>query len=137
MSTVNRWTDVFFLHEFLKFENVHYFRNFPGDPKRKGRFPVLCLIHKLMKNENGWDYNTWFEIAADLGQATRLTTDPLNIKPKKDRLEFRKNFFTVRIIDVSNWIPANIKVRKTATRFKAAYAKLRNGTAYPSSKMER
>jgi hypothetical protein len=75
-------------------------------------------------NENGLDHNTWFERAADSGGATRLTADPLNIKPKRGRLEVRRNFFTVRVIDEWNRIPANIKARKTASSFKAAYANL-------------
>jgi hypothetical protein len=52
----------------------------------------MHMVHKLMKNENGSDYNMWFERAADSGQATRLTADPLNINLTKGRLEVQRNF---------------------------------------------
>jgi hypothetical protein len=93
----------------------------------------MHMVHKLMKNENRLDYNTWFERAADSGQATRLTADPLNIKPKKGKLEIRRNFLTVRVLDEGNRIPANIKARKMTTSVKAAYANLHDETVYPAS----
>jgi hypothetical protein len=97
----------------------------------------MQMVHKLMMNENGLDHNTWFERAADSGRATRLTADPLNIKPKSGRLEIRRNFFTIRVIDEWNRIPANIKARKTPSSFKAAYSNLRDETAYPAAETGR
>jgi ribonuclease P/MRP protein subunit RPP40 len=97
----------------------------------------MQMVHKLMMNENGLDHNTWFERAADSGRATRLTADPLNIKPKSGRLEIRRNFFTIRVIEEWNRIPANIKARKTPSSFKAAYSNLRDETAYPAAETGR
>jgi ribonuclease P/MRP protein subunit RPP40 len=85
----------------------------------------MHMVHKILKNENSLDHTIWFEKAVESGRATRITADPLNIKPKAGRLEVRRNFFTVRVIDDWNRIPSNIKRITTASGFKDAYVKLR------------
>jgi hypothetical protein len=41
----------------------------------------MQMVHKLLKSKDGLDYSVWFERAADSGRATRITADPMNIKP--------------------------------------------------------
>ncbi len=62
--------------------------------------------------------------AEESRRTTRITADPLNIKPRAGRQEIRRNFVTVRVIDDGNRIPVYIKKKPTASIFKAAYAKL-------------
>ncbi len=67
---------------------------------------------------------------------TRITADPMNIKPRSGRLEIRRNIFAVRVISDWNQIPAETKKKPTAASFKAEYASHREMTMH-SATMER
>jgi hypothetical protein len=93
----------------------------------------MHMVHKLVRKENGLDPGTWFEKAADSGRATRITADPLNIKPRAGRLEVRRSFLTVRVFDDWNRISSDIMRKPTATSFKAAHARIQEGTTYSAA----
>jgi hypothetical protein len=92
----------------------------------------MQMVHKIMKNENGLSSTTWFEKAQNARRATRITADPLNIKPNTGRLEIRRNFFSIRVIDDWNRIPKDIKNKPTAPSFKKAYARIREVMTDPA-----
>lgn len=52
---------------------------------------------------------------------TRQAADPLNIKIPAARLEVRKNFFSVRVCEMWNSLPSEIKNSKNARSLKMAY----------------
>jgi hypothetical protein len=54
------------------------------------------------------------------GGRTRQDTDPLNLKQGRSRLDLRKNYFTQRIINEWNKIPADIKQARNVAGFKAS-----------------
>ena len=56
---------------------------------------------------------------------TRVAADSLNIKVKNDRLEMRRNFFSVRVSSQWNLIPAHLKRMMPAHLFKGAYRRHR------------
>ena len=56
---------------------------------------------------------------------TRSAADPLGIKKVFGRTEIRKNFFSNRVIDPWNSIPANLKAETRKEIFKERYKKLR------------
>lgn len=61
-----------------------------------------------------------FERFADRGTAcTRMTADPLNIRPKRARLEIRRNFFSLRVIDDWNKLKPETKSKKSIEAFKS------------------
>jgi hypothetical protein len=92
----------------------------------------MHMVHKIMKNENGLSQNTWLEKAQNSIRATQVTADPLNIKPNTGRLEIRKNFFSIRVIDDWNRILKDIKSKPTVPSFNKAYAKIREVMTYPT-----
>jgi len=52
------------------------------------------------------------------------TYKPLNIKIKHGRLELRKSFFSIRVIEEWNKIPADLKNSPTREGFKKKYKEL-------------
>ncbi len=55
---------------------------------------------------------------------TRSATEPLNIKVRAGRIEVRRNFFTMRVIEYWNSILAAVKNITNGCKFKAAYKKM-------------
>jgi ribonuclease P/MRP protein subunit RPP40 len=71
------------------------------------------------------DHTTWFQKAENEPRAARNTADPYNLKVKHGRLDLRRNFFGIRVIEDWNRIPANMKSAEKSENFKAAYRKMR------------
>ncbi len=92
----------------------------------------MHLLHKIMHGEGGLQASTWFELASGTSHATRSGADPLNIRVKTGRLELRRNFYSVRVINDWNRIPQEIKSRPGIARFKAEYKKFRAGEMHPA-----
>jgi hypothetical protein len=90
----------------------------------------MCMVRKIMHEENGLDLRTWFEKAetASGGQVTRSATEPLNLKVRAGRLEVRRSFFIMRMIEDWNRIPAAVKSMTSGYKFKAAHKKMREHT---------
>jgi hypothetical protein len=67
--------------------------------------------------------DTWFtkNVTAEGGRTTRLAADPLSLRLAPARLELRKNFFSVRVCDKWNNLPAELKVSKNVQQFKNGY----------------
>ncbi len=93
----------------------------------------MHMVHKMLHAESGMDPEHWFEKASAGEQVTRRAADPFNIKPKYGRLELRRNFFSVRVEEDWNKIPAEVKSHSEAARFKRAYRKIRARTTHPAS----
>jgi hypothetical protein len=62
----------------------------------------------------------------------RIGIDPLNLRPQASRLEIRRNFFSQRVIEDWNNVPAELKQAKNVKYFKRGYRTLRekNGGAH-------
>jgi hypothetical protein len=90
----------------------------------------MCMVRTIMHKENGLDPRTWFKKAetASGGQVTRSATEPLNIKVRAGRLEVRRNFCTMRVIEDWNRILAAAKSMTSGYKFKVAYKKMREHT---------
>jgi hypothetical protein len=85
----------------------------------------MCMVHKILHGKGDLKAVTWFEMAGQGVRATRAGSDPLNIKVKHGRLDMRRNFFSVRVIDSWNQIPSDMKRIVKCENFRAAYKKLR------------
>ena len=68
---------------------------------------------------------TWFRSVSEMGRPTRSTADPLNLRPQASRLEIRRHFFSQRVVEDWNSIPATLKQARTVKVFKNGYRKLR------------
>jgi hypothetical protein len=89
----------------------------------------MQMVHKIMNGYAELDPETWFERETEPVHATRSITDPLNIKFSTGRLEVRRNFFSVRVIQSWNVIPIEIRQRTSPESFKRAYKAHREATA--------
>jgi len=85
----------------------------------------MAMVYKILSGKEKVDPGEWFTMAAEGGRRTRVAADPLNVTIRHGRLDIRKNFFTVRVTETWNSVPANIKSLKTLDGFKKAYAKYR------------
>ena len=81
----------------------------------------MCSTYRVLTGKDDVDPELWFEQAAEHGRNTRQAAHPLNVRPKRGRLEVRAHSFTVRCCDSWNRVPSEIKEKRTAAAFKAAY----------------
>ena len=69
----------------------------------------------------------------DSMRETRGTAHPLRIKQQRTRLEVRSNFFSQRVVEGWNKVPAVIKDARTVTSFiKRLYGAHRDNVAFAS-----
>jgi hypothetical protein len=92
----------------------------------------MAMVHKIMHGKGQLDHTCWFEKAVDGQRATRNSADPLNLRLNHGRLELRRNYFSVRVVDPWNKIPANLKSEPKTDIFRAKYKLLRANTMQPA-----
>ena len=63
---------------------------------------------------------------------TRSATGPLNLRQQAARLEVRRNFFSIRVVEEWNKIPSTIKMASSVTSFKNRYKKHRADMVVPT-----
>ena len=85
----------------------------------------MAMVHKIMHGKGQLDHSCWFEKAADGQRATRNSADPLNLRVNHGRLEIRRNFFSVRVIESWNKIPSDLKSETKNVVFRSKYKTLR------------
>ena len=85
----------------------------------------MATVHKILHGRDGLDYTTWFEKVENGPKATRSTADTYNLKVKHGRLDQRRNFFSIRVIEDWNRIPADVKRVEKSETFRAKYRTLR------------
>jgi hypothetical protein len=66
---------------------------------------------------------TVFVRADQTNLTTRSATGPLNLRQQAARLEVRRNFFSIRVVEKRNKIPSTIKMASSMTSFKNRYKK--------------
>jgi len=85
----------------------------------------MVQTYKIVTSKDRVNSETWFKSVTVTGRATRSAADPLNLRPQASRLDVRRNFFSQRVIEDWNSIPAQIKQAKSVQSFKKSYAKFR------------
>ncbi len=93
-------------------------------PSERRHQADMAMVHKILHGRGGLDYTTWFERAENRPRATRSTTDPYNLKVRLSRQDQRRNFFSIRIIEEWNRIPAEVKRMDKSETFRATYRTL-------------
>jgi hypothetical protein len=82
----------------------------------------MVLVYKILSNKCNIDREKWFDIDnLDAGPITRANTNGIRIRPPFARTDKRKNFFTVRVCEKWNSLPAKLKCAKNIGNFKRLY----------------
>ena len=84
----------------------------------------MAMVHRIVHGQSGLDPETWFEMAG-ARRNTRSAADPLTILVKTGRLDVKRQFFSIRVIEGWNEIPPDVKGEEKAEHFRARYKKLR------------
>jgi len=85
----------------------------------------MAMVHKLTNRRGGLDPAQWFEMAADGTRATRSAANPRNLRMRQGRMEVRRNFFSVRVVDSWNNIPDIVRAVGKSEQFQQQYKQLR------------
>jgi hypothetical protein len=86
----------------------------------------ILTVHKMVHGIGDIDTNIWFEKIT--GSAiTRARADPLNVKCRAGTLEIRRNFFSNRVVNDWNAVPAEIKQILVPGKFKSALLRWQEG----------
>jgi len=84
-------------------------------------------VHWIVHEQSGLYPGTCFEMSG-ARRSMRSAADSLNIVVKTGRLEVRRNFFTIRVIEKWNAIPVELKAMDSTACFCARYKQLRAQT---------
>jgi len=87
----------------------------------------MAQVYKLLSGKDRADAAQLLQTVNSDGVTTRGTADPLNLVQKRSRLELRSHFFTHRVTESWNKIPANLKRAQTVGAFKKGYKNIRSG----------
>ncbi len=85
----------------------------------------MAQVYKILHGKDRVDPASWFEMAASRERMTRRAADPLNLAAKHCRLDMRRNFFSQRVVNRWNIIPAELKNARTVQQFKKDYKRFR------------
>jgi ribonucleases P/MRP protein subunit RPP40 len=85
----------------------------------------MLLMYKIVHGGENLTRDTWFRPHKNAAN-TRQRVDPLNVRVNHGRLEIRRNLFSVRVGELWNTVPADIKRAGSAKSFKNAYSKFRH-----------
>ena len=86
----------------------------------------MAQVFKIVTRKDNVSSETWFTMATDEQRRTRGAIHPLSLRGQRVRLDIRKNFFSQRVIDSWNAVPAVIKDTATINSFKRLYGAYRN-----------
>ncbi len=85
----------------------------------------MAMVHKITNRRGRLDPAQWFEMAADGARATRSAANPRNLRMRQGRMEVRRNFFSVRVVDSWNNIPDKVRALGKSEKFQQQYKQLR------------
>jgi hypothetical protein len=80
----------------------------------------MALTHKILCDSDQGFRDQWFKMA-DGRRKTRLTAGARNLLPQRGQHEFRREFFSLRVVDTWNRLPEPVKATNTAAAFKRRY----------------
>jgi len=83
----------------------------------------MAETYKILTGTSNVNWRTWFNknTAADGGRETRSAADPHSLRLPPGRLELRRNFFSLRVVERWNRLPPEVKNAPNVKKFKMAY----------------
>ena len=92
----------------------------------------MAQVYKIVTGKDKVKSETWFTMAREGLRQTRGNAHPLSLRQERSRLDVRRNFFSQRVVDGWNKVPAVIKDVKTVNIFKRLYGAHRDNVAFAS-----
>jgi ribonucleases P/MRP protein subunit RPP40 len=86
-------------------------------------FADLVLAYKVLNDKCTVSKDNWFQKLSRTDNVTRASADNLQVRIPFARTELRKNFYTVRICDIWNRLPYDVRAANTVQKFKFTYRK--------------
>jgi hypothetical protein len=80
----------------------------------------MCLTYKILGDSDAMFSEQWFERAANR-RTTRMAAGTNNLVPQRGNHEYRRGFFSLRVVDTWNRLPDAVKAAPTAAAFKRQY----------------
>ena len=107
-----------------------------GLPSLQARRTEIDMVqtYKIVNNLDTGNSDQWFE-RANNRRATRNNTVRHNLVPKQGRHEFRRNFFSSRVIVTWNSLPEAVRDAPTVSNFKRQYRRHLEGTVAPAMRI--
>ena len=87
--------------------------------QRRSRFDLLQTF-KIIKGFDNVNRDIWFNLVGpENPRPTRLTSHQYNIIPKRSRTDHRLHFFSNRVVNSWNALPAEVKDARSLKIFKS------------------
>ena len=105
-----------------------------GLPSLHARRQEIDMVqtYKLVNNMDTDNSELWFE-RADSRRVMRNNAVRHNLVPKRDQHEFRRNFFSSRVVEHWNRLPEEVRDAPTVSSFKRLYRRHTEGTVAPAA----
>jgi hypothetical protein len=92
------------------------------------KFADLLLMFKVLNGYCTVNKNLWATVNERTNMATRMTAEHLKLRKPLARTDKRSNFYTIRICDMWNGLPNDVRAAKTVRQFKCAYRNFKQST---------
>jgi ribonucleases P/MRP protein subunit RPP40 len=80
----------------------------------------MCLVHKIMSDSDEGFSEQWF-VKAATRRPTRMAAGYNNLLPQRGHHDFRRGFFSLRVVDSWNRLPDDVKEAGSGAAFKRRY----------------
>jgi hypothetical protein len=81
----------------------------------------MLQTFKIVRGIDRVDHNTWFQLAAETGRATRNADDPPRLETEGSKVGGETTLFSNRVVEAWNLIPSTVKNARTVSIFKRAH----------------
>ena len=105
-----------------------------GIPSLQERRIEIDMVQtfKIVKGIDKVECELWFE-RADSRRPTRSNTVKHSLVPRRTQHEYRRNFFSSRVVDHWNSLPSEMREARTVSQFKRLYRRYTQAAVAPAS----
>ena len=92
----------------------------------------MVQTYKIVTGVDTVNSELWFE-RADSRRTTRNNAVRHNLVPKRSHHEYRRNFFSQRVVETWNLLPAEVREAATVSQFKRLYRRHTQAAVAPAT----
>ena len=92
----------------------------------------MVQTYKIVTGVDTVNSELWFE-RADSRRTTRNNAVRHNLMPKRSHHEYRRNFFSQRVVETWNLLPAEVREAATVSQFKRLYRRHTQAAVAPAT----